>query len=64
MKKEYCCQVFKEAIRDGFIRKPGDRIPHSYSFAPKHFITRYDDVRELILFMYIRHCPNCGEEIE
>jgi len=58
-----CCNVFKEAVRDGFVRKPGTRIPHSYGFAQKYFITRYDEIRDMTLYMYIRHCPNCGKEL-
>lgn len=57
------CSAFEVAVQNGFIRSPGDRIPHTRSFSKKYFITRYDEVREMHYFIYIDYCPNCGRRI-
>lgn len=61
---DYCCSVFKEAIMDGIIKKPGQRIPHTITFSPNYFITKHDELRELTLYMNIHRCPNCGKGIK
>lgn len=60
---DYCCSIFKQAVTDEFIKKPGQIIPHTTIFSLKYFITKYDELRGLTLYMYIRHCPNCGGKI-
>lgn len=57
------CSIFKIAVRDGFIKSPGERIPHTLTFSKKYFITHYDEIRGTHHFMYINHCPNCGKAI-
>ena len=57
------CNVFKIAVRDRFIKSPGDRLPHTLVFAKKYFITHYNERKEMNHFMYIKHCPNCGQAI-
>lgn len=46
---------------EGFIKKPGHRIPHRQMFSTKYFITTYDELGKRTLYMYIERCPNCGE---
>ena len=58
------CDAFKTAVRNGLIKLPGNRIPHTQSFSKEYFITRYDEIREMNYFMYIKHCPNCGQAIK
>ena len=57
------CSIFQTAVRDGYIKSPGTRIPHTQSFSKEYFITRYDKVREMYHFLYIIYCPNCGRRI-
>lgn len=62
--KTCACDAFKDAVRDRLIQPPGNRIPHTQSFSKEYFITRYDERKEMNHFMYIKHCPNCGQAIK
>lgn len=62
---EYCeCTAFNRAVKDGFIKKPGQRLPNSHSFSKKYFITHYDRLTEMNYFMYLEFCPKCGKKVK
>ena len=61
--EDYCCDVLRRAIMEGFIKKPGQRIPHRQVYSTKYFITTYDELGKRTLYMYIERCPNCGKAL-
>ena len=63
---KYCCNKFKFAVADGLISKPGDRVPMSKSFSDKYFIKKIKEPyihSGVWFYMYVEHCPSCGEKI-
>lgn len=59
----YCCKPFKQAIVNGFIKAPGERIPHRQTYSTKYFIIKQDELRKTTPHRYITHCPFCGEKL-
>jgi len=58
------CNVFIQAVRDEFIKKPGDRLPCTQRFSEKYFITKYDELRRVNYFMHIEFCPYCRGKVQ
>jgi len=60
---KYCCNKFKMAVADEIINSPGDRLP-SDAFSKKYFIKKAKWPSGHWFYMYVEHCPSCGEKIK
>jgi len=50
------------AVTDEIINSPGDRLP-SDAFSKKYFVKKAKWPSGHWFYMYIEHCPSCGEKI-
>jgi hypothetical protein len=62
---EHCCQDMKWAVKDGLVKKPGDRLPLSGTptFATKYFVHMTNFIG-INFYKYLIYCPFCGIELE
>lgn len=60
----FCCEPFKKAVVNGFVKEPGERLPHRQSYSTKYFIIKHDELRKTTPHMDITHCPHCGEKLK
>jgi hypothetical protein len=51
------------AVADGLINKPGDRLPAMDFYSKKYFIKKAKEPTGIWFYLYVEHCPSCGQRI-
>ena len=68
-KMEFCCEVFANYIKEGFLKEKGYFVSGEEGVAPSekgHFYTEvcaFDEVETKTLKMPLSFCPFCGEKL-
>jgi len=68
-KMEFCCEVFANYIKEGFLKEKGYYISGEEGVAPSeksHFYTEvcaFDEVDAKTIKMPLSFCPFCGEKL-